>query len=210
MDHSQAAASIFNKHAHLYQDKFMDVSLYGDTFDFFCSHITKQGADILELACGPGNISQYLLKKRPDFKLTGTDLSPNMIQLAKENNPRADFRLMDARDLSKLDSRFDGIMCGFCLPYLSMAETEALIRAAKEKLHASGLIYISTMEDDYSKSGFRKGSQGDEVFMHYYKEKDLLKILESHHFKSRLIQRKEFIMSDNSKVIDLIIIASLN
>jgi trans-aconitate methyltransferase len=61
--------------------------------------ITKQDADILELACGPGNITQYIISKRSDFKILGTDLAPNMIELAKINNPSAQFQLLDSRDI---------------------------------------------------------------------------------------------------------------
>ncbi|MCK6692047.1 MAG: class I SAM-dependent methyltransferase, partial [Thermoanaerobaculia bacterium] len=63
MDKTKTAVDIFDKHARLYQDKYMDTSMYHDTFDAFCDNITRQNAEILELACGPGNITAYLLKK---------------------------------------------------------------------------------------------------------------------------------------------------
>ena len=119
MDKTKLAVDVFDKLANLYQAKFMDVSLYHDTFDMFCNNITKQNADVLELACGPGNITHYLLSKRSDFKLLGTDLAPNMIELAKINNPSAQFQLLDSRDIRKLNKTYDAIMCGFILPYLS-------------------------------------------------------------------------------------------
>src|SRR6476660_8726042 len=56
---SAAAVSLFNKLAKQYQDKYMDVSLYHHSFDIFCRHISKPNAEILELACGPGNITKY-------------------------------------------------------------------------------------------------------------------------------------------------------
>src|SRR6185295_3669822 len=99
MDKTKIAVNIFNKHASKYQDKFMDVNLYAGSFDFFCDAAKKQNAKILEIACGPGNITSYLLNKRPDFKILGIDLAPNMIALAKINNPKADFQLMDCRDI---------------------------------------------------------------------------------------------------------------
>jgi ubiquinone/menaquinone biosynthesis C-methylase UbiE len=68
MDKNKQAIDVFNKLAKVYQDKFMDVSLYHDSFDVFCSHIKKENPSVLELACGPGNITQYLLKKTSRFK----------------------------------------------------------------------------------------------------------------------------------------------
>lgn len=168
MDKNKQAVEIFNKLAQGYQDKFMDVSLYHDSFDVFCNLIKKEDANLLELACGPGNITQYLLKKRPDLTILGTDLAPNMIELAKTNNPKANFQLLDSRNINSLNKTFDAIMCGFCLPYLSKEEAIQLIADASNVLTNDGVFYISTMEDDYSKSEFKKGSSGDQIFMHFH------------------------------------------
>jgi trans-aconitate methyltransferase len=207
MDKSKAAAAIFNKYAKEYQDKFMNVDLYGDTFDLFCSHIKTENAVVLELACGPGNITGYLLKKRPGFKIRGIDLAPDMIQLAQFNNPTAEFQVMDCREISSIEVMYDAIMCGFCLPYLSKEETVKLFSDASKLLASGGLFYISTMEDDYSESGFRKGSAGDEIYMHYYREEDLVAALKANEFKIIDIRRKVYPAQDGSTVTDLIIIA---
>jgi 2-polyprenyl-3-methyl-5-hydroxy-6-metoxy-1,4-benzoquinol methylase len=207
MDKSKIAVDIFNKHASLYQTKFMDVSLYHASFDFFCDSIKKQNAEVLELACGPGNITKYLLSKRSDLKVLGTDLAPNMIELAKQNNPTATFEIFDCRKIVELNKKFDAIMCGFCLPYLSKEETTKLIEDTSKILNPNGVIYISTMEDDYSNSGLRKGSQGDEIFMHYYLESDLASPLIKNGFKINYLNRVKSEMTDGSVVIDLILVA---
>jgi 2-polyprenyl-3-methyl-5-hydroxy-6-metoxy-1,4-benzoquinol methylase len=207
MDKTKIAVDVFNKLADLYQTKFMDVSLYHDTFDIFCNNITKQNADILELACGPGNITHYLLSKRSDFKLLGTDLAPNMIELAKINNPSAQFQLLDSRDIRKLNKTYDAIMCGFILPYLSKEDAIQLIKDAAFILNSGGVIYISTMEDDYSKSGFKKGSTGDEIYMHYHQADYLTEALMEAGFTVIDVQRKTYPAADDSTVVDLILIA---
>src|SRR5688572_9150377 len=108
MEETKNTVAIFDKLADVYQEKFMDTGLYHDTFDLFCNHILRLNAEILEVACGPGNITKYLLQKRPDFKLLGTDLAPKMLQLAKVNNPGAQFDIMDCRDLASLKKQYDG------------------------------------------------------------------------------------------------------
>lgn len=210
MDKTKIAVDVFDKNASLYQTKFMDVSMYDDSFDLFCSYIPKKEAEILELACGPGNITKYLLDKRPDFKILGTDLAPNMIELAKLNNPSATFQLLDSRDIKSLNKRYDAIMCGFILPYLSKEETEQLIKDAVLMLNSQGIIYISTMEDDYSKSGFKKGSTGDEIFMHYHQTDYLIDALKASGFKMIDLQRKIYDAVDKTKTVDLILIAQLS
>ena len=207
MDRNKIAVDVFNKHASSYQDKFMDVNLYGETFDLFCQAIKKEHADILELACGPGNITKYLLERRTDFKLLATDLSLNMIKLAKANNPTAEVQLMDGRDIIGLGKKYDGIMCGFFLPYLSKEDAIKLICDAAKVLNPKGLLYISTMEDDYRKSGLKKGSQGDEIFMHYHQADYLIAALEESNFSILKLDRKEYPAPNGTKTTDIILIA---
>ena len=109
----------WNKVASIYQDKFMDLDIYNDTYDFFCSAIIGNHPRILEIGCGPGNITRYLQTKRQDFQIDATDMAPNMIDLATKNNPTVACYILDAKNIETLETKFDGIMCGFCLPYLS-------------------------------------------------------------------------------------------
>ncbi|MBL7919558.1 MAG: class I SAM-dependent methyltransferase [Bacteroidia bacterium] len=207
MDHTKKAVEVFNKLANQYQAKFMNVDMYADTFTVFCNTIKKQRAEVLELACGPGNITNYLLKQRPDLKILGTDLSLNMIELAKQNNPTAEFMVMDCRDLLTLTKKYDAIMCGFCLPYLSKKDALKLIKDSSVALNADGVIYISTMEDNNNLSGFEEGSSGDKVFMNYHEAGYLIEALEKNNFKIIDLQRKHSPPNATKKTNDLFIVA---
>lgn len=204
MDKNKIAVTIFDKLAKEYQDKFMDVNSYGATFDLFCSGITQENASVLEIACGPGNITKYLLQKRPDLKIFGIDLAPNMIELAKINNPTAHFEVMDCRHISSITQKFDAVMCGFCLPYLSKEEMTKLMKDISQLSNPDGMLYLSTMENDYNQSGFKKGSSGDEIFMHFYLEEDLATVLQENNFKIIHVQRQDYPANNDT---DLIIIA---
>lgn len=201
-------AEIFNKHAALYQQQYQDISRYEDTFDLFCSSIRDGNAVVLEVACGPGNVTQYLLAKRPELQILGTDVAPNMIQLAQTNNPTASFQVMDARDIGKLPNTYDAILCGFGFPYLSKEEALAFIAAAAHVLNTNGVLYISTMEDDYSKSGIKHSvTTGDSTYMYYHEAGYLTEALQAHHFHILLITRKSSTGADGTPYTDLIIIA---
>jgi 2-polyprenyl-3-methyl-5-hydroxy-6-metoxy-1,4-benzoquinol methylase len=208
MDKSQIAVDIFNKHATSYESKFMDVSLYHHSFDVFCKHIVKQQADVLELACGPGNITKYLLHVRPDLNILATDLAPNMVELAKANNPTAKVQVMDSRAINQFHKKYDALMVGFCLPYLSKEEALQLIQDAANILHPNAVIYLSTMEDDYSKSAFKKGSAGDEIFMHYHQADYLSAALTKNGFVINELIRQAYPEKDGSQTTDLILIAT--
>lgn len=173
MDSYKETFETWNKVALLYQEKFMNLDIYNETYDLFCNAIAKDNAKILEIGCGPGNITKYILSEQPNYRIDGIDFSPNMIELAKKNNPTASFRVMDCRQIEKIDKIFDGIICGFCLPYISEVESLKLISDAFNLLDEDGLLYISFVEGDPADSGFKSASTGDRT---YFYNHDLNKI----------------------------------
>lgn len=172
MDKYKETFDTWNNIASIYQDKFMEMDQYNDTYDFICSTIDKPNAKLLEIGCGPGNITKYLLAKRPDFDILGIDIAHNMVELARQNNPTARFMVMDCRQINHLNTKYDGIIGGFCLPYLSHAECSDLISNAHELLNENGLIYLSFVEGDPDKSDFKVGS-GGRVYFYYHRIDDI-------------------------------------
>ena len=210
MNNNQNAVAIFNKYANLYAGKYMNVSDYSSGLNYFCNQL-KPEAKVLEIACGPGNITQFLLNGRPDLNIHGIDLAANMIALAKENNPTANFEQFDCRNIHQIQQRFDAVLIGFCLPYLSFAESKKLLADAAHLLNPGGIIYISTIEGNYVSSEFKTGSTGDTIFMHYYNETDLRNLLTASNFKVMQVERKRDLNEAKEVVnIDIIIIAQLS
>ena len=195
MDRYKETFDTWNKIASLYQDKFMELDLYNDTYDFICNSIDKPNAKLLEIGCGPGNITKYLIAKRPDFDLFGIDIAPNMVELARQNNPAAHFAVMDSRQINNLDSKYDGIVCGFCLPYLSQTETNELISNSYNLLSDNGLLYLSFVEGDPDKSDFKAGS-GGRVYFYYHKLDDITLQLNSFKFGEIKIFKVKYKISE--------------
>lgn len=135
-----------------------------------------------KIGCGPGNITKYLLSKRPDLDIFGIDIAPNMVALAKKNNPTARFEVMDCRQINHLDTKFDAIIGGFCLPYLSQTEGKELISNSYDLLTNKGLIYLSFVEGEPDQSGFKVGS-GGRVYFNYYKLDDIKTLLNEFKFE---------------------------
>lgn len=165
----QETFETWNKLASVYQEKFMDLELYNETYDFISQSLPSLNPRILEVGCGPGNITKYLLSKRPDFDILGIDIAPNMVELAERNNPTGKFAIMDIRKINELKSTFDGIVCGFCLPYLSETDVEKLIFDSSKLLNDRGLIYISFVEGEPEKSKYQVSKTGDRSFFYFHK-----------------------------------------
>ncbi|MEO6820915.1 MAG: class I SAM-dependent methyltransferase [Ginsengibacter sp.] len=206
MDRYKETFETWNKVASLYQDKFMDLDLYNETYDFLCSYLNKPNAKILEIGCGPGNITKYLLSKRPDLEILGIDIAPNMIHLAKNNNPLANFEVMDIRKIKEIQTKFDAIVCGFCLPYLSKTDSEKLFVDANHLLNENGIIYISFVEGDPEKSDFQASSSGDRCYFYYHNLKKLKAQLLENSFEELKLFKVEYQNSGTEKDIHTIII----
>lgn len=172
----------WDKMADLYQQKFMHMDIYNETYDSFLELLQRDDSSVLELGCGPGNITRYLLNQKPKLKILGTDISANMIELAKKNNPEAEFEVMDTRDIDKIHQSFDGIVVGFCLPYLSASDTEKLISDCHQLLNNNGALYISFVAGPYTDSGYKTNSYGNRVYFHYHEKKTLKELLISNGF----------------------------
>ncbi len=170
----------------------MDLDLYNETYDFVCNSITRKNAKLLEIGCGPGNITKYLLSVRPDFDIFGIDIAPNMIELAKKNNPTASFAIMDSRHIDEIKTKYDGIVCGFCLPYLSHTDSQKFITDCYNLLNEDGLLYISFVEGDPNKSDFQIGPSGDRSYFYFYNLNDLNTQLVGNNFDDFKIFKVEY------------------
>ncbi|MFT5861965.1 MAG: ubiquinone/menaquinone biosynthesis C-methylase UbiE [Flavobacteriales bacterium] len=155
----------------------MDVDVYNDTYTKFTKSLSLPTSTVLEVDCGPGNVTRYILSKEPALEWLGIDIAPNMIQLAQHYNPRAVFLEMDGRKIRSLDAAFDGIICGFFLPYIYAKEVQTFIADCHKILNSQGILYLSFVDGDPETSDYIKNSQGDQIFFYYHREAQLNKLL---------------------------------
>lgn len=208
MDKYQETSQTWNKVAKSYQDKFMNLNLYNDTYDAFLDLMQNPNSSLLEIGCGPGNITHYLLSKNAALKIKGIDTSENMIELAKRNNPAAEFEVMDCRKIDNLNAKYNAIVCGFCIPYLSETDCKKLIVDCKNLLFDAGILYLSFVAGDHIDSGFMSGSSGDRVYFQYHNLDRLKQELEANLFKIEELFTKKFLKSDGIEEEHTIIIST--
>lgn len=198
----------WNKLASVYEEKFMDLDIYNETYDAFCELVKTHNAKILELGCGPGNITRYLLQKRKDFLILGTDVAPNMLELAKQNNPTASFQLLDTRDILQLREKYDGIVAGFIIPYLSKEDVDKFIVDASILLTEKGKLYISFVEGSESDSGYKTGSTGDRIYFYFHEALEMKKMLAKHKFSLQKEFQIQYSKSKNESELHTVLICS--
>lgn len=101
-----------------------------------------KGKNILDAACGPGKYAELLLAE--GASVTGFDLSPKMIELAKKRNPDAGtFFVHDlAQPLDQLETAsFDLVLCALAMHYLE--DWSPTIREFYRVLKPSGKLVLS-------------------------------------------------------------------
>lgn len=70
----------------------------------------KQG-NILDVGCGLGETTNYLLKYYSSNDVVGINMSPQQIERCKINSPKCKFICMDASQMEFEDESFDNIIC---------------------------------------------------------------------------------------------------
>ena len=93
---------------------------------------------VLELACGTGSILKQL---QGDYVVTGLDLSPEMLQVAREKVPEVRLIQGDMTDFD-LDEHFDVLLCVYdsINHLLDFARWEELFDRADEHLNDGGIL----------------------------------------------------------------------
>jgi len=191
----------------VYSDRFDELPDYIDSYQYFLDRI-PEGSSLFEIGCGPGTITRFIIRSRPDLNLIATDAAPAMIELARHRLPGPEFRVLDARNLNTVTGLFSGIVCGFCLPYLSREESGGVLRESARLLSPNGLLYVSVMEEDYSRSAVIPGKEpGHEMAVFYYTEADLTSLLTAAGFTVLKDFRLNMQVSTSQPASQLILIA---
>lgn len=169
----------WDKLADLYWEKFSKIRIYDHTYDNFTSYLPDENPTVLDVGCGPGIIAHNIKSQKKNARLTGVDVSPNMIRKATEMVEGFEGHILKIQDIGRLSQTFQGIICGFGLPYLNHNEAQDFINLCYAMLEDTGVLYISFVEGDLQGPEIKKDHQGNRILFYYHQTETLLKCLES-------------------------------
>lgn len=106
------------QHAELYDSHHDFVAKYGE--DVVALLRPVAGEKILDLGCGTGDLAGEIA--RSGARVTGIDVSPEMIRLAREKFPQVSFCVASATDF-ELAERFDAVFSNATLHWITTPET---------------------------------------------------------------------------------------
>ncbi len=137
--YNKAAANYAHDLYHELYFKHLDLKL----LDLFCERVDPN-MPVCEIGCGPGEISTYLRYKR--LKVTGIDLSEEMIRIASGLNPHIDFQTGNVFDLQFDNCYFSGVLAPFLFVNFELEEIKKAIVEIKRVLAPNGVFYLSFHE----------------------------------------------------------------
>lgn len=133
------------------------------------------GSLVLDLGCGTGLPTARQLVDA-GHRVVGTDLSPGMLKLARENVPRADFHRIDIADTERQDlGPFDGAAAFFSLLMLPQEEIPYALRMLHGQLREGGLLALGMVEADVN--DFSMPFLGNTIRVSGYLREDLRRVV---------------------------------
>lgn len=144
----------------LYDDLAWLWPIWGSPEEYadYCKHVTRvirQHAEIpvsslLNIGCGGGK-NAFNLKR--SYHVTGLDLSPRMLELARQLNPECEFLHGDMRTFD-LGRAFDAVLLDDAISYMATrADLRSAFAAAWRHLHPGGVMVVNP---DDTKETFRQ------------------------------------------------------
>ncbi|MDB5231928.1 MAG: methyltransferase protein [Chitinophagaceae bacterium] len=103
-------------------DTYLGPFLFEPYAENMASRIDPSKANrVLEVAAGTGRVTRHLRNRlRADAELIATDISPDMLELAKQKHGEANiiFQVADAQSLPFADNSFDYVVCQYGMMFL--------------------------------------------------------------------------------------------
>ena len=139
--HAQGVVDLYRRHATRFALLRGQTLFEKPWLDAFLARLPNLPA-VLDLGCGTAApIATYLMQN--GCAVTGIDASPEMIELARSNYPRGDWRVADMRALA-LGRRFDGIVVWHSLFHLTPEDQSAIFARLRAHLAPGGVLMFTS------------------------------------------------------------------
>lgn len=179
VDYNAVSVACFDKHASNYADKYFDLRDYHSYYDMLLQHLPATACRVLDLACGPGNVTAYLSQQRPALSFDCVDRSAAMLAHVQRRLPYAKPILADCRDLSQLSPGYDAAAFCFGLSYFDDADASLVLQQLCAVLKPGAILLLSTVAGDAANNGVQTNAAGDSVISFFRSQAEINHLLAS-------------------------------
>lgn len=99
------------------------------------------GGTVADVGCGPGHVTRFLAARHPD--VVGIDLSPRMIDIAREQAPALTFTVGSMTDLPAADQAWSGAVALYSIIHLTADERAAECREFARTVRPGGWLLVA-------------------------------------------------------------------
>jgi ubiquinone/menaquinone biosynthesis C-methylase UbiE len=140
----------------------------------FLSYLVPD-SKILDLGCGPGRDTKFFVDK--GYKVIGVDISPQMIALARNSVPQANFLVSDIESLKLKDESINAIWASASLLHVSKKAMSGVVENLYRTLKPGGIFYVSMKKGSGEELQADDRYGGVEKFWNYVSEDELTQLL---------------------------------
>lgn len=115
----------------------------------------RPGQDVLEVGCGTGKTTAWLVAQVTPGRVTAVDFAPGMIEMARAKGIDADFLCLDVCCQGLQPKRFDLVFCFHCFPHFR--DQDAALRKLGGCLAPGGRLIVMHLAGSEQINRFHAG-----------------------------------------------------
>lgn len=172
-----------------YEDSAKEFASFAKTFrgkleswiEEFSKQI-KKGEQVLDVGSGSGRDAKYFVKH--NLSVTGVDISPALVEIAKSKVPEGAFFVMDFENLAMPSEGFAGVWANASLLHLPKENLPPVLKRLHQVLVPEGVFFSTWRVGNAEKfTNEKRGKASLKRFYAYYQPEDIVALLEKAGFK---------------------------
>jgi len=170
----------YQKIAEVYHNRRLKSTGSLELLEKLIEKMPSQG-NVLDVGCGGGYPVANFFSDR-GYKVTGVDVSPEMIEIAKKTVPEGAFYVRNMKELDFSEKSFDIIVSFFAIIHVPRAWHAKIISRFYEMLKPNGMILISMGMKD-TEEDINLDWHGTKMYWSHFDKETNLKLIQSAGFE---------------------------
>jgi ubiquinone/menaquinone biosynthesis C-methylase UbiE len=164
----------YAKIARTYADRFFESTSDYPFIDILIKQL-KSGSRVLDIGCGAGQFSKYLLEH--GYSVAGIDSSAEMLAIARKRVPNGVFTEMDMRKLDYADESFGGALVAYSIIHIPTPELAAVLLEIRRIIKTDGFALFIAQEGEPDRVVDEPLAKGEKIFINFFTKERIADVL---------------------------------